>query len=126
MRCAAGGLLAFYVSKNPEFKDSQCITTVGVVEKVTEADSVEEVVRATARRSVFSLGELQGLVVESETPLKIIDFLLVTHLCTPIGLEELMRSGVFLRHPPQTIMECQEGRRRSLHEALRREVDVWR
>ena len=121
-----GDLLAFYVSKNPGFVDSQCITTLGVVEKVAEAESVEEVVRATSRRSVFSLSELQELVDESETPLKIIDFLLVAHLATPIGLEELTGAGVFLGHPPQTIMECRGERRRSLHDALGREVGVWR
>ena len=125
-RLRPGDLLAFYVSKNTEFKDTQCITTVGVVENVTEADSVEEVVRATARRSVFSLDELQELVDESEAPVRIIDFLLVAHLSRPIGLVELTRSGVFRRHPPQTIMECREDRCRSLHEGLRREVDVWR
>lgn len=124
-RLRSGDLLAFYVSKNPEFVHSQCITTVGVVENVTEAELVDEVVRATARRSVFSLGELQELMDESATPLKIIDFLLAAHLTTPIGLKELTRSGVFQGHPPQTIMECREERCRSLHEALSREVDVW-
>ena len=124
-RLRPGDLLVFYVSKNPEFEDSQCITTLGVVENVTEAGSIDEVVRATARRSVFSIRELQGLVDASKTPLKIIDFLLVAHLTTPIGLEELKKSGVFQGHPPQTIMECREDRCLSLHEALKREVDVW-
>lgn len=124
-RLRPGDLLAFYVSKGPGFQDSQCITTLGVVEGVAEAESVEEVVRATARRSVFSFSELQELVGESEAPLKIIDFLLVAHLRTPIALDELTSSGVFLGHPPQTIMECREKRRRSLHQALGREVDVW-
>ena len=124
-RLRPGDLLAFYVSKDREFQDVQCITTVGVIENVAEVESLEEVVRATARRSVFSLSELQELLEESETPLKIIDFLLVAHLSTPIGLPELTRSGVFRRHPPQTIMECREDRCRWLHEALKREVDVW-
>lgn len=124
-RLRPGDLLAFYVSKDQEFQDFQCITTVGVVENVAVAESLEEVVRATARRSVFSLSELQELLDESETPLKIIDFLLVAHLSTPIGLEELIKSGVFRRHPPQTIMECREDRCRSLHASLSREVDVW-
>ena len=124
-RLRPGDVLAFYVSKDENFVHSQCVTTLGVVENVGVVRSLEEAVRLTASRSVFSLRELQELVDERPSPLKIIDFLLVAHLDAPLGLATLKESGVFRRHPPQTIMECKGPRRNWLREGLKGEVEGW-
>ena len=123
-RLRPGDLLVFYVSKDTRYIDSQCVTTLGVVDRVADASTLDEVVRATARRSVFSLSELEQLVNAAPAPLKVIDFLLVSHLQNPIGLTDLMESGV-LRGPPQTIVECRDAAGARLHQGLSREVATW-
>ncbi len=123
-RLRPGDILAFYVSKDIQFKDYQCITTLGVVDSVTEVATLDEVMRATARRSVFSLREIEEQVEEKSAPLKVIDFLLVGHLENPIGLNDLMTVGV-LQGPPQTIIECKNTARAKLLQGLRREMPIW-
>ncbi len=123
-RLRKGDILAFYLSKDIQFKNYQSITTLGVVDNVAEATTLDEVVRATARRSVFSLNEIKELIDEKPTPLRIIDFLLVSHLENPIGLEKLNALGL-LRGPPQTIIECKNSARVKLHEELRKEMAIW-
>ena len=117
-----GDVLAFYMSQDQDFVDSQCVTTLGVVEGVGVANSLEEVVRATARRSVFSLGELQELVDRRPSPLRVIDFSLVAHLAQPVRLSTLKESGVLQGHPPQTIMECKGERGSMLRDMLNGEL----
>ena len=124
-RLQPGDILAFYLSKDTQFKNYQSITTLGVVDGVAEATTLDEVVRATAKRSVFSLNEIEKLVNERPTPLKIIDFLLVSHLENPIGLEKLKALGA-VRGPPQTIIECKNSARVQLHEELRKEMAIWK
>ena len=123
-RLRPGDILAFYLSKDTQFKDYQSITTLGVVDSVTEATTLDGAIRATAKRSVFSLSEIEELVDEKPTALKIIDFLLVSHLENPIGLEKLKESGV-LQGPPQTIIECRNSARVQLHKELRKEIAIW-
>ena len=123
-RLRSGDILAFYLSKDTRFKNYQSLTTLGVVDSIAEAMTLDEVVRATARRSVFSLSEIKELVDEKSTPMKIIDFLLVGHLQNPIELEKLKARGV-LRGPPQTIIECKNSARVRLHEELRKEMAIW-
>lgn len=123
-RMRPGDILAFYLSKDIQFKNYQSITTMGIVDSILEATKIDEVVRATARRSVFSLSEIKKLVGEKNTPLKIINFLLVSHLENPVGLEELKALDV-LRGPPQTITECKNSAQDQLHEKLRKEIAIW-
>jgi hypothetical protein len=55
-----GSVLLFYRSKSPGYVESQSVTSVGIVEAVTDAHSLEELVRLTARRSVYSTSQLEG------------------------------------------------------------------
>ena len=99
----SGDLLFFYESKTPEFVASQSITSVGVVEATNSTADIDELIRLTAKRSVFAEQELKDIVSESDVPVKVIDFLLVGHFEPHIPLNELISMKVFKRHPPQSI-----------------------
>src|ERR1700730_514528 len=60
--------LLFYRSKSPGYVESQSVTSVGIVEAVTDAHSLEELVRLTARRSVYSTSQLEGFARRGQIP----------------------------------------------------------
>jgi hypothetical protein len=105
----AGDILAFYMSKDDRYAGSQSITTIGIIEEVTEVRTTEDLIRATAKRSVFSAAELGEMVSSSEIPVKVIDFLLIGHLGSPIHLQKLVFDDV-LRAAPQSITKLDENR----------------
>jgi hypothetical protein len=98
-----GSVLLFYRSRSQGYLASQSVTSVGVVETVTNADSVDDLVRITAKRSVYSEEQLEGFHASQARPVKVIDFLLIGHLDPPMTLIDLKREGVFTAHPPQSI-----------------------
>ncbi|MGO8835417.1 MAG: GNAT family N-acetyltransferase, partial [Roseiarcus sp.] len=98
-----GDALLFYHSKTPGLAASQTITSIGVVERVSQTGDLEELVRLTAKRSVFSETELRGMIDASPTPVRVIDFLLVGHIDPAIPLAALAADGVFNGGPPQSI-----------------------
>jgi ribosomal protein S18 acetylase RimI-like enzyme len=98
-----GDVLLFYQSKTGGMLSSQAITSVGVVERVSQTDDVEELVRLTAKRSVFSETELCQMVAERAAPVRVIDFLLIGHLDPTVPLATLTGEGVFNGSPPQSI-----------------------
>jgi hypothetical protein len=100
---AAGDLLYFYRSSSSPSIISQSITTVGVVERVSETNSLDQLIKLTAKRSVYTAAQLAQMINSSSRPLKVIDFLLVGHLEPPMPLAELVSHRVFGRHPPQSI-----------------------
>ena len=71
-----GDLVFFYMSKDEAYVASQSITTVGVVEQVANVTSAEELLKQTAKRSVFSAEDLSGMAPSPASPVKMIDFLL--------------------------------------------------
>jgi hypothetical protein len=109
-RLRPGDLLFFYMSKDEGYAASQSITTIGIVEQVTDITSADDLIRHTAKRSVFSADDLHGLNPSADSPIKTIDFLLVGHTDPPVRLHALLAAGVFTRHPPQTIVELTEER----------------
>lgn len=100
-RLRPGSVLLFYRSRSTGYIASQSVTSVGVVETVTQASSLEDLVRITAKRSVYSEEQLDGMHATVERPVKVIDFLLIGHIEPVIALEDLNREGVFSGHPPQ-------------------------
>lgn len=113
-----GDLLAFYMSRAERYAGSQSITTIGVVEQVAEVQTQDDLLRATAKRSVFSAADLGSMASASDVPVKVIDFLLVAHSEPPISLRALISGGI-LAAAPQSIMKLSEDRylllRRQLH-----------
>lgn len=98
-----GSVLVFYRSKSPGYVSSQCITSVGVVEAVSAAENLDQLVRLTAKRSAYSPEQLSDMAGRRTAPVKVIDFLLVGHLDPPVPLADLLRDGVFVGTPPQSI-----------------------
>lgn len=99
-----GDILAFYQSKAEGRIGSQAITSIGVVERVDSVSDPDELLRRTAKRSVFSDVELRQMASEKTSPVLVIDFLLIGHLDVPIPLNALIRERVF-RGPPQSILQ---------------------
>jgi predicted GNAT family N-acyltransferase len=98
-----GSVLVFYRSLSHGYIASQSVTSVGVVESVTSATSLEELVRLTGKRSVYSEEQLADFKVTKMKPVKVIDFLLIGHIDPPVVLSDLNATGVFNGSPPQSI-----------------------
>lgn len=122
-----GDLLFFYLSKDDELEASQSITTVGIVENVSECDEANDLIRMTAKRSVFSRSELVALADPeggAQSPVKVIDFLLVGHSRPTARLADLVSAGVFNGRPPQSIARLSEDRYSALKSMLNLGFDV--
>jgi ribosomal protein S18 acetylase RimI-like enzyme len=113
-----GDLLFFYLSKDDRLDASQSITTVGVVEAVRDCADADDLIRMTAKRSVFSIEELRGIQAEAPTPVKVIDFLLVSHLQPSVALRNLVDTGVFNGRPPQSISKLDRSRYEKLRSLM--------
>ena len=98
-----GSVLVFYRSFSRGYIASQSVTSIGVVETVTSATSLEELVRLTGKRSVYSEEQLAVFDATKKRPVKVIDFLLIGHIEPPMPLSDLTKSGVFNGAPPQSI-----------------------
>ncbi len=112
-----GSIILFYVTKDERRLHAQSICTVGVVERITEASTLDELMLLTTRRSAYTRKQLEELVNFGEKPLKVIDFLLTLHLNKPIDLHTLKANGI-LEGPPQSITQIPEGRYRKLKDWL--------
>lgn len=84
------------MSKNDGYVATQSITTVAIAEQVTLMSGTEDLVRLTAKRSVFSAEDLEAGRATRDDPVKVIDFLLVGHVDPPIMLAKLMHQGVLV------------------------------
>jgi hypothetical protein len=104
-----GSIVLFYRSNSPGYRISQSLTSVGIIERVSQAGSLEELVRLTAKRSAYTTEQLSKIVEASDTPVKVIDFLLMGHFDPAIGLDELLETKVF-RGWPQSITRLDEER----------------
>jgi ribosomal protein S18 acetylase RimI-like enzyme len=114
---AAGDILLFYLSKADDFRRSQSVTTVGIVEQAQLATSTEELVRRVGRRSVYSRETLEAMKPAPESPVLVIDFLLNGHLNPAIPLDTLLASGVFVGSPSQSIKRIGDNVYRPLNVA---------
>jgi GNAT superfamily N-acetyltransferase len=118
-----GDLLVFYVSKDEGYAGSQSITTIGVIEKISEVRSAEDLMRATAKRSVFSAIDLSSMATASNAPVKVIDFLLAAHADPPVSLRSLMSERI-LAAAPQSITRLNEARYLLLRQQLHLGFDL--
>jgi predicted GNAT family N-acyltransferase len=123
-RLRPGDLVLFYMSKDESYSASQSVTTVGVIEQVGNITSAEELVKQTAKRSVFSAEDLTGMAPSELSPVKMIDFLLVGHSQPSVPLSRLVSAGIFNGRPPQSIAEFSEKRYAALKPLLQLGFDV--
>jgi hypothetical protein len=118
-RLRPGDVLFFYMSKDNRYEASQSITTIGIVEQVVDVVSGEDLIRLTAKRSVFSAEELGAMNASESSPVKMIDFLLVGHSIPPVTLNTLVTERIFSGRPPQSIAELPGERYRKLKPHIR-------
>src|SRR5262249_30132760 len=97
--------------------------TAGIVEQVSNARSLDDLIRHTAKRSVFSAEELQMMGASTNSPIKVIDFLLIGHIEPPVRLDRLVATGVFSNRPPQSITQLSEARYIALKPHVRLDFD---
>lgn len=105
------------MSKDIGYEASQSITTIGIIEQTIEGETADDLIKATAKRSVFTAAELSKMASASEVPVKIINFLLVGHVSPPVPLNVLL-SDAILSAAPQSITKLSEGQYLSLKSRL--------
>ena len=104
----AGDVLLFYMSKDERYAASQSITTVGIVQQLTSGETVDDLIRLTAKRSVYSAEDMRLMVPSANSPVRVMDFLLIGHAQVCVKLENLLAMQVFSRRPPQSIARIGE------------------
>jgi hypothetical protein len=97
-----GAILLFYKGRSI-YRPSQAMTTIGIFEDMRYASSLEELRQAAGGRSVYSERQLAEWRATAQRPVKVINFLLASHIEPPIGLARLQADRVFGGHPPQSI-----------------------
>ncbi len=119
----AGSLLFFYksTSKNPP---SQAITALGILESVTLAKSMKDLMQLTGGRSVYSEKQLEEWEATPKRPVKVINYLLVCYIEPAVTIDELKTMGVIKGHPQQSIYKLSHPLIKSLVERADLEFEV--
>ncbi len=100
-RMGPGDLILFYRSG-----DLQAITSIGVMESThIGINDAEEILKLVGKRTVFSRDEIDTLVREGT--LSVFLFRHHLHLMKPLGMDELIDSGI-LKAAPQSAMQITE------------------
>jgi ribosomal protein S18 acetylase RimI-like enzyme len=89
-----GDILLFFHLKDDFSFHSQSIVTVGIVDGFDVTNSHEELLRLTAKRSVFNQKELVDLTRNGEKRVKVINFLLAGHINPAILMARLDEVGI--------------------------------
>jgi hypothetical protein len=110
--------------KDNRYSASQSMTTVGIIEQVIHVTTADDLIRFTAKRSVFSAEDLRGMKASTNSPVKMIDFLLIGHSQPPVRLNTLVAMGVFSNRPPQSIVQLTEGQYAKLKAHVQLGFDV--
>lgn len=118
-----GAVVLFYLSKSSDYRRSQSVTSVGVVERVEFALTVDELIRLVGRRSVYSEESLRAMSPTEQSPVMVIDFLLHGHFDPQLSLDLLLTSGAFSDRPPQSIKRLDEAAYQNLRTASRMSFD---
>jgi hypothetical protein len=115
-----GDILLFYMSKDENLAASQSITTLAIAEQVRDISDADDLIKHSAKRSVYSADEMRQMNPKAGSPVKVIDFLLVGHTQPVVGLAKLQSLGVFGSHPYQSITLLSEQQ----YQALRGELEI--
>lgn len=111
-----GDILLFFHLKDSNSLDSQCLATVGIVDGFDVTTKNDELLRLTAKRSVFSQQELEGFTENNTKKVKVINFLLAGHIFPTIPYSKLESIGI--KGPYQSIRSIDHAK----YEQLEREI----
>ncbi len=93
-----GDIIIFYRSNDG------VLTTIGTVDHVSDETSIDQVLTLVSKRTVYSVEELDALLVRRT---KVILFIHNFHLKHPVHRSELERLGI---SPPQSIIEIDDAK----------------
>lgn len=91
---AKGDLLFFFHLKDEKSAHSQSLITIGIIDHFEITDQPEEIIRLTAKRSVFTDEELSELTHSGTKQVKVINFLLAGHLNPALSHKNLQMAGL--------------------------------
>ena len=100
-----GDILLFFHLKDENSLHSQSMITVGIVDGFDITCKDEEIVKLTAKRSVFTRQELEGFTQNGTKDVKIVNFLLAGHINPAIFYSRLQEIGI--KGPYQSIRSIQ-------------------
>lgn len=96
-----GDILLFFHLKDCNSLDSQCLITVGIVDGFDITNKNDELLRLTAKRSVFNQDELENFTQGETKKVKVINFLLAGHIIPSIPNSKMESIGI--KGPYQSI-----------------------
>lgn len=96
-----GDILLFFHLKSSDSLESQCLVTVGIVDGFDVTNKSDELLRLTAKRSVFNQNELESFTRNNKKKVKVINFLLAGHITPAIPYNKM--EGIGIKGPYQSI-----------------------
>jgi GNAT superfamily N-acetyltransferase/rRNA-processing protein FCF1 len=115
-----GDILLFFHLKDNNSFDSQRLITVGIVDGFEITDKNDELLRLTAKRSVFSDAQLQGFTKNQTKKVKVINFLLAGHIAPSISYDKMEGFGIL--GPYQSIRKIEHVLYKQLEPEIRLHV----
>lgn len=89
-----GDVLLFFLLKDVGSLDSQSLVTIGIVDGFDITSRNDELLRLTAKRSVFNQNELERFTEGQAKKVKVINFLLAGHIVPSIPYKEMQSIGI--------------------------------
>ncbi len=107
-----GSILLFYHTKDTDNPNSQRLLTIGIVDGFHITNCAKELLRLTAKRSVFNEKELKEFTKNDTKDVKVINFLLVGHLQSSILFKSM--EGIDIKGPYQSIRGIEHNKYQKL------------
>ena len=89
-----GDIMLFFHLMDSNSLDSQCLTTVGIVDGFDVTNENDKLLRLTAKRSVFSQAQLEDFTANNTKKVKVINFLLAGHIVPSIPYPKMNSIGI--------------------------------
>ncbi len=89
-----GDILLFFHLKKSNSLDSQCLVTLGIVDGFNITNENDELLRLTAKRSVFSQEKLEEFTRNNKKKVKVINFLIAGHITPSIPYNKMASIGI--------------------------------
>lgn len=115
-----GDILLFFHLKDDNSLHSQSLITVGIADGFDITSSHEEILKLTAKRSVFTPNQLVDLTCGDTKKVKIINFLLAGHIKTGIFYEKMREIGI--KGPYQSIRSISHKHFQALEKDIQLDV----
>jgi len=93
-KIAQGDILLFFHLKDDNSMHSQALVTVGIVDGFDVTCWAEELMKLTAKRSVFTPEKLKEFTKNEKKPVKVINFLLAGHINPAILYDHMNKIGI--------------------------------